>query len=154
MSIETVSFFVIYVIHHKPDFIIIQIGKRTAFRTYITNILMIFLTGTFLPEAIGVTVKNRSTFSSVAEFFHFLSGREFLTAICENYRKQLFKSNFEEMAKKTAIKRVLKFAPVKADFARAIATDETIKTELVVDMTEVHGQEIVDGEGDFVDEEV
>lgn len=38
-----------------------------------------------------------------------------------------WKSNFEEMAKKTAIKRVLKFAPVKADFARAIATDETIK---------------------------
>lgn len=63
-----------------------------------------------------------------------------------------WKSNFEEMAKKTAIKRVLKFAPMKADFARAIATDETIKTELAVDMTEIKGEDYVEGEAEFVDE--
>lgn len=56
------------------------------------------------------------------------------------------------MAKKTAIKRVLKFAPMKADFARAIATDETIKTELAVDMTEVAGEDYVEGEEEIIDE--
>lgn len=37
-------------------------------------------------------------------------------------------TNFEEMAKKTAIKKVLKYAPLKTEFATAIAVDEgTIK---------------------------
>ena len=63
-----------------------------------------------------------------------------------------WKNNFEDMAKKTAIKRVLKFAPMKADFARAIATDETIKTELAVDMTEVVGEEYEEGVTEIVDE--
>ena len=63
-----------------------------------------------------------------------------------------WKSNFEDMAKKTAIKKVLKFAPLKADFARAIATDETIKTELAVDMTEINGMDYIEGEATIVDE--
>lgn len=63
-----------------------------------------------------------------------------------------WKSNFEEMAKKTAIKRVLKFAPMKADFARAIATDETIKTEIAVDMTEVNDENYLEGDESIVDE--
>lgn len=63
-----------------------------------------------------------------------------------------WKSNFEDMAKKTAIKRVLKFAPMKADFARAIATDETIKTEIAVDMTEINGEEVVEGNAEVIDE--
>lgn len=41
------------------------------------------------------------------------------------------------MAKKTVIKRALKYAPVSSDFQRALSTDESIKTELSVDMSEI-----------------
>lgn len=52
-------------------------------------------------------------------------------------------TNFEEMAKKTVLKRVLKYAPLKSDFARAAATDETIKYEIRADMGEVNAEPIV-----------
>ena len=55
-----------------------------------------------------------------------------------------WKSNYEGMAKKTVIKQLLKYAPLKTEFQRALSTDETIKTELSVDMGEVMSEEIVD----------
>lgn len=48
--------------------------------------------------------------------------------------------NYEDMAKKTVIKRALKYAPVSADFQKALSTDETIKTELAVDMSEIRNE--------------
>ena len=51
-------------------------------------------------------------------------------------------TNFDEMAKKTVLKKCLKYAPLKSDFVRAVASDETIKTEIAEDMAEVPPVEI------------
>ncbi len=59
---------------------------------------------------------------------------------------------YEDMAMKTVVKKLLKFAPLKTDFLRAMASDESIKNELSVDMTEVNGDYIIEGEGVIVGE--
>lgn len=64
-----------------------------------------------------------------------------------------WKTNFEEMAKKTVLKRVLKYAPLKSDFVRAAVQDGTIKNGLSEDMYEVQPEVIVDAEFVEVDEE-
>ena len=61
--------------------------------------------------------------------------------------------NFEEMAKKTVLKRCLKYAPLKSEFARGISADETIKTELDKEMYEVPDQTYFEAEAVEVDTE-
>lgn len=39
-----------------------------------------------------------------------------------------WKTDFDEMSKKTVLKKVLKYAPLKTEFARAVASDESVKT--------------------------
>ena len=53
-------------------------------------------------------------------------------------------TSYEEMTKKTIIKRALKYAPISAEFQRALSTDESIKTELSVDMSEIRNECIID----------
>ena len=61
-----------------------------------------------------------------------------------------WKTNFEEMAKKTVLKKVLKYAPMKSDFVKAVVQDETIKTEISSDMYEVNN-DLVEAEFKEID---
>lgn len=56
-------------------------------------------------------------------------------------------TNFDSMAKKTAIKQVLKYAPMATEFTRAVSADETIKSTLSPDMVEEPNEfSFIDGE--------
>lgn len=65
-----------------------------------------------------------------------------------------WQTNFDEMAKKTVLKKVLKYAPIKTDFARGIAQDETVKSGIDEDMASQPDElDYIDVAGPSVDPE-
>lgn len=67
------------------------------------------------------------------------------------YSNGPWQSNFEEMAKKTVLKKALKYAPLKTEFMRGLTADETIKTEISEDMYSVPDETVIEAEGYEVD---
>lgn len=64
-----------------------------------------------------------------------------------------WKSNFDEMAKKTVLKKILKYAPIKVEFVKQFTEDNTVKHEISKDMTEVQGENIFDTDYEDVEDQ-
>lgn len=67
------------------------------------------------------------------------------------YQNGPWQTNFEEMAKKTVLKRILKYAPLKTEFVRGVSADETIRSGLSEDMFELPDETVIEVDDYAVD---
>lgn len=66
----------------------------------------------------------------------------------KSYGSGPWQTNFDEMAKKTVLKRCLKYAPLKSEFVRGVTQDETVKTKIDEDMYSVPDETVY---ADFIE---
>ena len=64
----------------------------------------------------------------------------------KNYSDGIWQKEFDEMAKKTVLKKLLKYMPLKTEFVRAVAQDETVKS-----FDGINADDIADKPNEFVE---